>query len=132
MVEDGVFDLLDWQVRQVATLVLPLAASVVEILDALLVLPAADDEPALAAVTPDGAFEVVVVLTVANASETPCLKDCLDPVEDLVAHQGFVSSWILDALVRHDAQVVAVPEHEAEFVDGDGNPSRVPFGGLGS
>jgi hypothetical protein len=48
----------------------------------LFVLGAVDDEPSLAAVAPDGAFEVVVVIALTDADGSAGVEHGLDAVED--------------------------------------------------
>ncbi|WUV00674.1 hypothetical protein OG417_07720 [Actinoallomurus sp. NBC_01490] len=82
VVGDGLFDVGHGHVGEVARVVLPAPADVVEVHVAAFALAAHDDQASFAAVTPDGALEVVVVRTGARAAAALAVEDFLDAVEE--------------------------------------------------
>ncbi|MBB5083760.1 hypothetical protein HNR40_009265 [Nonomuraea endophytica] len=127
---DGLLDVEDGEVRQVAGALLTAAAHEVEIDRPRLAPTRREDEPGLAAMAPKGALEVVVVLAGSGAGAALDEQDLLYAVEEFLADQGFVSASVLDALVSDEAQVVAVSEHVSDLVDGDQGACGVSLGGL--
>nr|WP_233438626.1 hypothetical protein [Actinokineospora spheciospongiae] len=62
---NGLLDLVDCQVRQIADALLPASAQIVEV-GAAVATTRSDDEPVATTVAPDDAFEPMVVLALAG------------------------------------------------------------------
>ncbi|HEU5161345.1 MAG TPA: hypothetical protein VFU43_30410 [Streptosporangiaceae bacterium] len=128
---DGIFDSGDRQVRQVTHVVLTSTTDEIEVLVAAFAGAGHEDEAALAATAPRGAFEVVVVCPFAGVTR-PVTQDFLDSVEEFLGDDGFVAALMFGAFVGDVAEVVAVAEHLPDFVDRDVGSCRMAFGGLHS
>src|SRR5690349_21021396 len=99
VVEDGGLDPFDGQVGQVAGVALAAEAEEVEVDRSGLAAAGRDREPALAAVTPDGALQVVMMVALAGAGHTVRPEYMLHPVEEFRVDQRFVPSGVLMAPV---------------------------------
>nr|WP_310412864.1 hypothetical protein [Catenuloplanes niger] len=130
VVPDRVLDAGDRQVREVADVALPAPAEVVEVVRAGVALAPHDHEPALAAMTPDGALEVMVVRPLPDTARAPRFEHLLHPLERLGIDQRFVAPAVLLPSVGDIAEVVAVAEQVADRVDRDGCAGGVAAGRL--
>ncbi|WP_241883012.1 hypothetical protein [Frankia sp. KB5] len=110
-------DIFDLEVGEVAGAVLPSTADVVEVLHAVTVLRAGDDQAPFAVTAPDDALEVVVVGPLAGAGAAVGDQDLLYPVEQVLVDDGRVAACDFGSLVVDKAEVVAVAQHVADFVD---------------
>lgn len=120
MVQNDIFNVLHWQVGEVADAFLAATAEEVEIVDTMSVGRLRDDEatvlPALVApVAPQSALEVVVMGPSALAAHTAGIEDGLDSVKQFLTDKRLVTPGILSSLVGDDAQVVAVSQHHPEL-----------------
>ncbi|MCK9932008.1 hypothetical protein MXD62_33555 [Frankia sp. Mgl5] len=106
----GLLHVLDLQVRQVTSVILSSATDVVEVVHAVPVLDAGDDQPSLAAATKHHALHVVVVDALPGAGPAVGDQDLLDPVEHVLVDDRFVPSLDLDALVGDEAEVVPISQ----------------------
>nr|WP_068925643.1 hypothetical protein [Planobispora rosea] len=127
---DSRFNVVYGQVRQVARALLTSPTDVVEVQIAALALAAHDDQPALAAITPHGALEVVVVGSGASSRTALHVEDFLNLVEQFRVDQRLVPPLVLDAFIDEITQVVAVTEHFSDLVDRDACAGRVVLVGL--
>nr|WP_250573257.1 hypothetical protein [Nonomuraea sediminis] len=105
-------------------------AHVVQVLGAVLAPARHDDQAMLAAMAPDRALEVVVVLAGADARPVLVEQHLLDAVEQVGGDDRFVAALVFDAFVCDVAEVVPVLQHGADLVDGDLCACGVAFGGL--
>ena len=87
------------QVRQVTGAELPAPADVVEVLLAVPASTGDDDEPTLAALAPDQAFEVVVVGPLPGTCPPFVEEDPLDPVKEFLRDERLMPPLVLDTLV---------------------------------
>ncbi|WP_232234967.1 MULTISPECIES: hypothetical protein [Frankia] len=116
---DGPFDPADGHVWQVALVIEPALADVVEVPDAALALARHDDQPPSATVTPDQTLQVVIMSPVPRAGPPLGVQHPLYPVEELLGDQRLVPPLVLLAVVADVAEVVAVTQHLANLVDRD-------------
>ncbi|WSG15517.1 hypothetical protein OIE66_01025 [Nonomuraea sp. NBC_01738] len=105
-------------------------AHVVQILGAVLAPARHDDQAMFAAVAPDRALEVVVVLAGADARPVLVEQNLLDAVEQLWFDDRLVTPLVLHVALGDESQVVAITQHFADLVDGDLRACWVAFGGL--
>nr|WP_245922014.1 MULTISPECIES: hypothetical protein [Nocardia] len=121
----GVLDQRDVDVGGVAGAVLSVAAEEVRVFGATSVEGVLDDHAggaacgSVAALAEQGAFEVVGVFASAFPGGAACVEDVLDAVEEVFVDEGFVAAFDLFTVVGDVAEVVPVPQHLGEFVDGD-------------
>ncbi|RQM31877.1 hypothetical protein TN91_23615 [Rhodococcus ruber] len=124
VIDDGVLDQLDGQVRHVAVAILPPPAYEVGVAGAVVASHRVVDQARGAAspstaVTEQHALEVVLVNPVAVAPGAAGFKHVLDPVEQLLADDRLVPPWIDLALVGDEADVVWIAQHAVQLADGD-------------
>ncbi len=131
VVGDSFFDLGDWQGRQITVMFLDASADEVKV--EITGLAGAEDEPALAASAPEGAFEVVVVHAFASSRAVFDVEDLLNALEELGCDESFVAPGVFHTVIGDDAEVVEVTQQVADGVDGDGPRAGIVrlFGGRG-
>nr|WP_231956866.1 MULTISPECIES: hypothetical protein [unclassified Actinoplanes] len=113
-------------------MLLPSAAEVVEVQVAGVALTAHDHEPPFASVTPDDAFEVVVVRALPDPTCPSGFQHLLYAIEDLGGDQRLVSPLVFNPAERDQPEVVPVAEQVAERVQRDRGTDREALGRPGA
>ncbi|MCO7202145.1 hypothetical protein NH287_01260 [Microbacterium sp. CnD16-F] len=122
VLDDGIFDGVEWKVPRLATVVLSSTAEEVEVVLSASADSALHDHAAVAHAAlnaafaaPETALEVVRIEALSFARTSGRLQHRLDLVEHCAVDQGGVSPFVPFALIDDFAEVVAVAEEAGHF-----------------